>query len=279
MIIVDHEHGGIKITRCQHPDCITAVRRWYKRWRYDNARGLMRLVDANPARMHVFSLIGRDWSLRSIAGAAGVSTTTLSYLTKDKLMIQRAISERILAVSPDQVPSTPSKQTGEPFVPKLGAARRVQALLWLGHGYQAQRLHGGVNTRMVIHQKGRWITRSTHDKIAALYDDLSSTEGTSKHAKAWARKQGYQPPAAWDDIDLDPNITLASEDPNIKDETEIDEAAVLRRMNGDKSVRLSLVDAAEIVRRCSALRWTFKEIEMFTGLKPERYREDRKKAS
>lgn len=269
-IIIDHQHGGMKNTRCQHADCITAVRRWYKKWNYDNSRGISRLVDAEPARMHVFTLIGRDWSLRSISGASGVSTTTLCALTKDKAKIQRVMAERILAVSPDQVPSRASKQTGEPFVPKLGAVRRIKALLWLGHGYQTQQLHGGVNTRMVIHQKGRWITRTTHDKIAAVYDELCATEGTSKHARTWARKQGYLPPAAWDNIDTDPDPV---KDVPLHEETEIDEAAVLRRMNGDKSVRTSKVDKAEIVRRCLALKWSWNEIENFTGVKPDRYLE------
>lgn len=270
-MILDHEHGGMKNTRCQHPECRIAARRWYKRWRYDNSHGLTRLVDAEPARLHIFTLIGRDWSLRSIAGAAGVGPETLSKVTKDQSKMQRVIAQRVLAVDPNQVPSKASPQTGEPFVPKLGAMRRIQAMLWLGHSYESQRIQGGVNTKMVLHQQGRWITRTTHDKIAKLYEELSNREGTSKHAKTWARKRGYLPPAAWDDIDVDPDPTM--KDVPLHEETEIDEAAVLRRMNGDR-VRLSKVDAAEVVRRLLALRWSKLEIERLTGLNPDRYKEE-----
>ena len=42
-------------------------------------------------------------------------------------------------------------------------------------------------------------------------------------------------------------------------------------MHGDKTVRLSKADAAELVRRCRAADWSWNDIEKRTGVKPDRY--------
>jgi transposase len=97
----------------------------------------------------------------------------------------------------------------------IGTVRRVHALVALGHTMSslAERLgvtQQSVNNLAKIPQA--YVRRSTAERIAALYDELSmhlpdeSTPTGRKnayYARTVARKRGWLPPLAWDDIDND----------------------------------------------------------------------------
>ena len=52
----------------------------------------------------------------------------------------------------------------------------------------------------------------------------------------------------------------------------IDESAIYRRTNGDKTVRLTQAERAELVRRWATTGRSLAECERITGLNPQRYR-------
>lgn len=189
---------------CTHPECREYRLRYRKRWQYEREHGHLRTVDAEPVSRRIWTLMGAGWTARAIAGAAETSPSVVTRLSSgDQTRVTRKVAARILAVDPSGLPLTPSKQTTEPFVSRVGSVRRIQALLFMGWSHAAMYERSGVRTQMVLAQQGRWVTRSTHDKVAALYDALWSKPGTSAHARTWARKLGYAPPLAWDDIDRD----------------------------------------------------------------------------
>jgi lambda repressor-like predicted transcriptional regulator len=195
-------HGGHYKT-CTHPDCVQHRLRYQKRWRLDRSRGHKRLTDSTPVRLHLDTLRGAGWSLRSIAATAGISTTTASYLVNGQPTVKHSVATAILGVDPNQVPIRASKQTTEPFVSRVGTTRRIQALLFMGWTHVEMTARSGVRTAALLHQQGRWVTRSTHDKVATLYRDLSHRPGPSERTRTRARNRGYLGPASWDDIDLD----------------------------------------------------------------------------
>lgn len=256
---------------CDHPDCHAHRARYVKRWHYERAQGRKRLTDAAPARRHIDTLIGAGWSLRAIAGAADISPSTVHKILTGQPTVRRTIAAAILAVDVDQVPAKPSRQTVEPFVSRVGAVRRLQALIALGWPHSQLSARSGLNTAVLLNQQGRWVTRSTHDKIAALYRELSATPGPSERSRGWARRFGYLTPAAWDDIDHDPEPCT---DDAPADVAYLDEQAIWRRMLGDKTVRLTKAEKAELHRRWAATRRSLNELERVTGINSARKYDD-----
>lgn len=185
---------------------MTTAYLYRKQWQLDRSRGITRTIDATEVRLHLATLQGAGWSLRAIAGASGASASALSPIARgEQERVTRKVAERVLAVKVGQVPSVASRQTTEPFVPRIGTTRRLQALLFMGWGHRQMREHagGGLNTAALLHQQGRWVTRTTHDKVAEMYRALSHRQGPSSKARTYARQRGYAGPLDWDDIDLD----------------------------------------------------------------------------
>lgn len=193
---------------CRHPDCDAYRARYRKRWQLDRERGIARTVDPRRAALHVAALLGAGWTHRAIAGAAGVAPQTVTRLTRGEAKsIGREAEAKILGVQVDQIPSTPSHQTTEPFVSRVGSVRRVQALMFMGYSGRDLRAHG-INSCNVLNQQGRWVTRSTHDRVAAVYRELSHVPGPTPRSRREAERRGYVGPAAWEDIDhdLEPSV-------------------------------------------------------------------------
>lgn len=236
-----------------------------KRWRLDRERGVTRIVSAPEASTHVWALLGAGWSLRAIAGAAGVSANTVMRMRDQKRVTRKTVA-RVLTVH--GLPQRPSLQVGEPFVPRIGTVRRIQAMLFMGWGHQAMQARCGLRTHLLLTQQGRWVTRTTHDRIAALYDEIGMTPGPSETTRGRARKRGYVGPLAWDDIDHDPEPVDEVED----DDGLLDEAAILRRMAGDKTVPLSQAERVEAVNRWFAQGGGWNEGERVMGINIEVYR-------
>lgn len=197
-----HVHGRVH-RDCQDPRCREARYRYMKRWKLDRVRGVKRLTDPGQVRLHVLTLLGQGWSARGVAGAAGVAPQTVTRLVRgDAKSIGRATAAKILAVDPDALPAEASHQTAEPFVPRVGTVRRLQALMFMG--YSQRDLRGyGISAANLLNQQGRWVTRSTHDKVAAVYAKLAHVPGPTSRSRHEAIKRGYIGPLAWDDIDHD----------------------------------------------------------------------------
>ena len=245
--------------------------RYQKRHRLRKLRGETAYVDATAARMHIASLRYAGWSLRAIGGATGITPTTIARISRDPAATARPQTiAAILAVDPDRtLPSKPSKQVTEPFVSRTGTTRRIQALLAIGWGHRQMREACGLNTAVLVHQQGSWVTRTTHDKVAAMYRDLSGRPGPSAHARTWAVRLGYAGPLDWHDIDHDPHPQT---DDDETAEEPVDDIAVWRRMQGDKTVPLTKAEGAELRRRWVAAGRSLAEMEVHTGLNSHRDR-------
>jgi lambda repressor-like predicted transcriptional regulator len=246
--------------------------RYYKRWRYDVAHGRHRLIDAHRVRLHLATLTGCGWSLRAIAGAAGTSPSVVARLADGRQgKVTRPMADALLAVDPMTVPSVPSKQTTEPFVSKVGTVRRIQALMAIGWTHEAMGDHLGEDkhwTANKLHAQGRWVTRTVHDRVAVMYRELCARPGPSERTRARAAARGYLPPVAWDDIDHD--TAPDTGDDELVDDG-MDEIAILRRMAGDKTVRLSKAEKAEVAARLRRDGMSDARIEQVTGINVLRY--------
>jgi hypothetical protein len=251
-------------------------RAYHKRWKYDRAHGVLRLVDATPARNHIATLEGAGWSLRAIAAAAAVSVQAVCHIRDGQTKANRRTSAAILRVPVDQLP-TRSLEGFDPFVSRVGTVRRIQALMVIGWSVKAmgEHLTNGHDERWLynkLNQQGRWVRRSTHDEVARLYRDLCTKPGPSDRARRWASEHGFAGPMDWDDIDHDvePDRDLGTSQP-----VEYDDAVVRRLVDEGARVRVLTHDEAaaayaELRRRGLS---TF-EIEHTYGLKSDRYREE-----
>jgi lambda repressor-like predicted transcriptional regulator len=173
-----------------------------KRWKYERAHGLRRVVPADKVRDHVDKLRAAGMSRGSIAHAAGISRTTLDgvYRNPGKGM-HITTARKIMAVKgPIWLPVGRNDET---FVPRLGSVRRIQALLAIGWTHQAMKAHSGITTAVTLNQKGEWITVRTHAAIAAMFDELSMKPGPSELSRRRNTRRGYAPPLAWDEGTID----------------------------------------------------------------------------
>lgn len=150
----------------------------------------------------------------------------------------------------------------EKIVEARGVNRRLQALVALG--YSAQRLGWrlGVSRDQVL----LWLTRdrvtlTTHERIAALYDELSDTrpaeetpgdKASVRRARNWAARRGYARPIDWDDIDLD-------EAPQAEQEVLVDEVAVQLALEGTR-VKLTRAERHVAVTTLNGRRYNDQEI-------------------
>ncbi|KRB73061.1 hypothetical protein ASE01_20000 [Nocardioides sp. Root190] len=238
-----------------------------KRHRLRKLRGETAYIDAAAARLHLATLLGAGWSLRSIAGTSGVSATTLSRLNRGgQTNASPQTITAVLKVDPKTIANLTNRRAAEPFVSRTGTTRRLQALLFLGWGHQQMREHCGLNTAALLHQQGRWVTRSTHDAVATMYRELSSRRGPSTKANAFAVRLGYRGPADWSDIDRDV-------EPDTLEEIvgDVDEVAVERVLAGDTHLSLTPAEKRLVVARWHETGRPLADLER-AGWNTSRYR-------
>lgn len=97
------------------------------------------------------------------------------------------------------------RRLGRPEVRRLdatGTQRRVHALMALGHTAQTVGAAAGMSAFQVQQTtRRRWVSPRTATRIAAAYDRLCGTRGTSQVTRRRAVWLGWAPPLAWEDID------------------------------------------------------------------------------
>lgn len=231
----DHKHGATSTCYSMHGcrcDACRAGRNAYTKHRtrqkaYGRWNPGEDLVDAEPVRAHVRSLMDRGLGAKRVAHLAGVSEPTIKVLIYGRTggadgyrhgemqnRIRRDKADRILAVRADE--STLA------LVPTLGARRRAQALACLGWSIQRQAGMLGFRQENYRATLGRErMERASWEKVRDLYDRLSMTPPVpaDRHekigvtrAKNEAARRGWVPPLAWDNIDHDPEPAAAEQD-------------------------------------------------------------------
>lgn len=175
-----------------------------------------------------------------------------------------------------------ARLNGGRAIPAIGAQRRIQALMRLGHTSEdiaraAGWSHRNQVLRILNGQRGRpttWLERGTHQTICRVYDQLSmrlpEMDRYRRRASTLAERKGWAPPLAWDDID-DPAARPSGTSEPAGRKQYLDHAAIERRINGDRSVRVTADEAREIVRRLYRRGFGAKWIDDNLGIKAERY--------
>lgn len=177
------------------------------------------LVDAEPVRQHLQRLSEAGIGWKRVAELAGVATGTVYPIIYGKgagggseqrpirKRVRRVTAEKILAVKP-----TLSAYREGTILPPTGTTRRLQALMAQGHSIAsiARRLNMLPRNLLPALHGTRNVTLKTAKKVAALYEQLwdQPAVGETWHIKTavtrtknYARKHGYAPPQAWDNID------------------------------------------------------------------------------
>lgn len=160
-------------------------------------------------------------------------------------------------------------------VPPLGTHRRIQALVALGWPLAEISRRAGYDRSHVPLMLTRWgpLQARTAERIAALYDTLSMQvpeertgpqRTAATRARNMARRNGWPPPLAWDDIDRDPAPVVCEHGPDV------DPVVVLRLLNGSK-VPANHQERREVVRRWAETGRSLSDLARLTGWKPERY--------
>lgn len=93
-------------------------------------------------------------------------------------------------------------------VPTLGFRRRVEALQAIGWSVNAIAERLEIDVRVLpARMKSTYVRRTTFDRMASMYEEMCMTVPADKYVnrrRTIARRKGYVPPLAWDDIDTDP---------------------------------------------------------------------------
>lgn len=160
------------------------------------------------------------------------------------------------------------------LVDATGTHRRIQALQVLGWS------SGTLGARLGITYQGFQqfltvprVTRETAAKVVALYDELWDQQPpetckperiAAAKTRNYARRQGWVPPLAWDDDELDdpaarPHVTPQPQMPTV------DEVKIQRRIDG-QLVELTKPEMHEAHRRLEARGWSAKQIAAKLGI-------------
>lgn len=290
----DHRHGTYAcyvLDRCRCEPCANANSTYKAERVRQQAYGRWNgLVDADPARQHVRDLMAQGMGLKRIVAVSGVAQGVLWKLMygKPKADGSRTPSRRITPGVEQRILATQLDLAGGAIVDSTGAVRRIQALVALGWSLSkiAGRL-GILRSNFTALAHGRTSITVAHDKaVRALYDEWSMQippqdewrgKIAASRSRNYAKANGWLPPLAWDDelID-DPTVAPLTGTPD--DDDYLDEAAIVRRMHGEKSIKLTAAEQVELVLRMVSDGVSKKDIQQRTGLNPHRILRPQKQA-
>jgi hypothetical protein len=115
------------------------------------------------------------------------------------------------------------------------------------------------------------ITRKLAKRVAAVYDEMCMTrpEGTTRaelasiaRIRIFARRNGWVPPLAWDDIDNDEHPAIVE---HVAYATQVDTVAVDLALKGSRAVRLTPAERRICVQQLHSRRWSDKAIATLIG--------------
>lgn len=216
----NHQHGTRACyvhDRCRCLDCMNANTDYETMRSRKKAYGVVTHVPAGPARDHIRSLMDQGMGLRSIVATGAISgggLTKLLYGKRDEHGVLH-VTNRIEKARADAILALECTLADGARVPALGATRRLQALHALGWSQRllskALDVEPSTLTRLT-HEMGGSITVATDRTIRSLYKRISMTpppqdtsmeQASVARAKREAQLNGWAPPLAWDDEDLD----------------------------------------------------------------------------
>lgn len=166
----------------------------------DRARGRARYVPAEPVRRKLQQLLEGGVPMRALSRSSGLSAPALrSIVNGDRTNVHRTTAQRVARLRAAAIYQ--QQQVGH--VPKVGAVRRVRALMAMGWTRDLLTEAGARSLPRVLSGHGCLITLEKWREIKDVYDQLSMTPGPSLQTMGRARAWGYAPPLAWDDATID----------------------------------------------------------------------------
>lgn len=196
---------GCRCTTCIRGNRLAGIRRARTRQQTGSNR-----IDNTILVAHIETLTASGMSYSVIARHADVAHATIGGIMAGHTQAtQRARALRILAVHP-------ARFDADSFHPALGYVRRVRALYAAGHNHSTIAAAAGLDRSTVSALAAG--TRSivwprVASGVAAAYDTLSASDGTSSRSRSRAERNGWAGPAYWDEDTIDdPNFEPAVSD-------------------------------------------------------------------
>lgn len=275
--IANHQHGQratYVLDRCRCEPCSKAnaeAETWRER---QKAYGRYhKYLPASPVREHVRALMDAGVGLKRISKVSGVAHGSLWKLVYGKrqadgtqvpsIRVLRSTAEKLYAIDPTWTDQPLPIAPGARDVARTPTARlHVRALVALGWSMSRLGTELGFNTPrnfIRIVTSDDVMTRTTVDKIEALYERLSMTlppetnrqeKTAAARSRNYAKAKGWLPPLALDD---EPDVEI------------LDEVAIRRRMDGDKTVQLTRSERLELIRQMHEQGLQDPEIARRTG--------------
>ena len=215
----------------------------------------MSYLPAKPTGDHLRTLLDQGASHRAIAHAAGVSETGIVNIASGRQrFVESWTATHVAALTLLGV--IPYETTG---FPATGTLRRIQALLAIGWTHALLTSFTGVDTAGVLHDSPRRVSSRTYRAVEAAYREHALTPGPSAANRTRARKNGWEPPLAWEEDAIDdPNASPWVQPPALQEkkgaahadqQAGIDEVAVERAMSGEPPAGMTRTERTEAVRR------------------------------
>lgn len=207
-------------------------------------------ADLQAVRGHVTYLVAQNVSCAAIAEVAGTRRKTVAEIHNGiTRRVTADLGRRILAVE---------VEGNQRLVPPVGAARRIQALAAVGYTNTELAARIGVAARQVY----QWahcrsaVAAGNFRRLVVVYDDLSMRPAqdtpATRYARSVAARNGWVPPLAWDDDDID-NPDAEPQTPAADRGATYDEARVIRACRGELIYdEMWPAERAEAVRRLNA---------------------------
>lgn len=288
----NHQHGtnaAYVLDKCRCEPC-SAARKAQDDWRRrQQAYGRYdKYVEAEPVRVHVRALMDAGLGLKTVSKRTGVATGTLSKLMygvyapgpsgrngagiltrPPSKRILRTTAERLLALdSAERRPENLAAGALDPWRTPTARAH-LRALVALGWSMSKLGQRLGItyasNAAPLFNDEARTMLRCTVDDVEALYAELSMTlppETNQRERISAARSRRYAADRGWlPPLDLEDVAGVEVED-------YLDEQAIWRRMQGDKSVWLSTAEKQELRRRWYEAGRSGVDLERICGMAP-----------
>lgn len=166
-------------------------------------------VDAGPVREHVQALKDAGVGDRRIVELSGVSRSALQVIRRGRPGRNQAPRATVLSRTADRILSIPLDVDNRGYgvrIDSTGSLRRLRALHAIGWTQTeiARRIGWTLqNLNRYFISEPDMINRGTAVAIAELFNDLQLIPGPSERARRHAKKQGWLPPLAWDEDDID----------------------------------------------------------------------------
>lgn len=146
---------------------------------------------------HLDHLVGIGMNPYMIARTAGVTATTVRNLHEGiAAACTTSIRSALIGVTP-----RPSKH--QAHVLSYATVRRLDGLAVMGWstGMIAEKLDVDRAWFTSVVRRSKLVSWNRHAAVAELYSNLAMRDGGNARTKEWAKRRGFLPPLAWDDVD------------------------------------------------------------------------------